>query len=128
MVMEAAPGRPISSSSGENPPAVPWPPHIGMEPAAMPSSASCPSPRAMPTERRFCTTISPATSRIISSSERPPFFRTLRSHWKPTDVKKATMQRSRTVPSNMHSTPPKAYRQRVSSEISRPPDTGAGMQ
>ena len=94
----------------------------------MPSSGSCPSPRAIPTDSRFCVTISPATSRIIISSGRPPLRRTRRSHWKPTEVKKAIMKKSRSVPSKWHSTPPNAYRERVSSEMISPPVTGAGMQ
>ena len=128
MVMDEAPCSPICSRRGANPPDVPCPPHMGMDPAAMPSKGLRPSPFAIPTEMRFCATIRTATRPIITSSGLPPRRRTRTSDWKPTDVKNSIMQRSFTVPSNWHSTPKTLYRSSVRREIRSPPDTGAGMQ
>ena len=127
IVIEDAPVRPNSSRSGEKPPEVPWPPLIGMDPAAMPNSGDSPSPRAIPTEIRFCTAMSTATRPIIKSSGFPPCLSAFKSDWKPTEVKKSIMHKSFTEPSKEHSTP-RAYKRRVSKETSRPPETGAGMQ
>ena len=127
IVMEDAPVRPSSSRSGEKPPEVPWPPLIGMDPAAMPNSGDSPSPRAMPTEIRFCAAMSTATRPIITSSGFPPCLSAFMSDWKPTEVKNSIMHRSLTDPSKVHSTP-REYKRSVIKETRRPPETGAGMQ
>ena len=128
MAMDEAPVRPICSSRGAKPPAVPCPPLMGMEPTAIPSRALWPIPRAIPMEMTFCITMRTATRPITTRSAFPPFFRTLKSDWNPTDVKKSIMHKSFTDPSMRHSTPKMEYTASTSSEIMMPPVTGAGMQ
>ena len=64
----------------------------------------------------------------MTSSGFPPFLSTLKSDWKPTEVKKSIMQISCTVPLKRHSSPKTEYKNRVVREMRRPPETGAGMQ
>ena len=128
MVMDDAPLSPIFSRRGEKPPAVPCPPHMGMDPVAMPKSASWLIPRAMPTEIRFCATIRRVTRPIITKSGFPPLRSAFISDWNPTDVKKIIIQRSFMPPSNRHSMPKIRKSRRVSRETISPPETGDGMQ
>ena len=93
----------------------------------MPTSGSMCKPRAMPSDRRFWATISSDTSPIITTSGFPPARSIRRSDWKPTEVKKTSMQRSLTVPSKENRQPKATCRSRKSSETARPPVTGAGM-
>ena len=128
IVMAGAPTSPISSRTGEKPPAVPWPPLIGMEPAAMPSSGFRCIPFAMPTARRFWSAMRTATRPIITRRGFPPCLSTRTSDWKPTEVKKSIIAMSLIVPSNVKFIPKMACRSRMKSDTASPPDTGAGMQ
>ena len=128
MPMVPAPCSPICSSTSAKPPAVPWPPAIDTLPAVIPRSASTPMSRVIPNGIRFCSEMM-STSRIsISTSNLPPFLSTLRSLWKPTQVKKASIKTSFSVSSNDTSTWNQPYRAKPSKEKMIPPLTGEGMQ
>ena len=95
-----------SSSTGPKAPAVPCPPTIGIEPVHMPISGFKFKSFASPTAVRFCNMIRVITSPKNTMSDLPPLFNTLRFAWKPTDVKKNTMQTSRSVSSKENSAIP----------------------
>ena len=88
------------SSSELNPPAVPWPPAMGMLPAAMPTRGSTPSSLVMPRGMRFCNAMTTTRSSSIMTRVRPPCLMAFMFDWKPTEVKNASMKMSLSVPSN----------------------------
>ena len=95
------------SRTGENPPEVPCPPHMGMDPAAMPSRGSSPMSLDAPREIRFWQTISAATRMTRTTNGRPPLLKAFMFDWNPTEVKNTVMQMSLIVPSKENSRPPR---------------------
>ena len=97
-----------SSRTGPKAPAVPWPPTIGIEPVHKPINGSSPNNFDTPTAKPFWKIISKITSARKIIKDFPPLFKTFKFAWKPTDVKKNTMQTSLKVSSNENSAKPVA--------------------
>ena len=102
--MVLAPSSPMLSNTELNPPAVPCPPAMEMEPAAIPMSGFTSKVLVIKSGIKFCMMMM-STSRIsIRIKVFPPCRRTFKFDWKPTDVKKANMNTSFNVPSKEIST------------------------
>ena len=126
--MVPAPDRPIPSSTLANPAAVPCPPVMDILPEAIPIRGLTPMSRAIPMGIRFCRAMMATNRASIMIRSLPPCFITLRSLWKPTLVKNASIKTSFKVPSNDTSTWNQPYRASVSNEKMIPPLTGDGTQ
>ena len=128
MPIVPAPCSPMPSRTLANPPAVPCPPVIDMLPAAIPIKGLTSMSRVIPIGIKFCMAIM-TTSRVsMITKSLPPCFITLRSLWKPTLVKNASIKTSLNVPSNDTSTWNIPYSTRVINEKIIPPLTGDGTQ
>ena len=100
----AAPCNPMLSNTALNPPAVPCPPAIEIDPAAIPIRGFVSNSLQMPIGIKFCVAMMPTNRISIMTKVLPPCLMTLRLDWKPTEVKNANINTSFKVPSNVTST------------------------